>query len=95
VKLNKKLIKKRYKKIKQIEIKRTRTKIKTKNKLNDTFIFWQGEERDKREKRRKKIQQNPNTSPFCTHAALIGRKHQDAFNVAPKSDIWRWGGCLA
>jgi hypothetical protein len=59
------------------------------------LYFGKGKRETKERKEEKKIQQNPNTSPLCTHAALIGRKHQDAFNVAPKSDIWRWGGCLA
>jgi translation initiation factor IF-3 len=32
--------------IKQITIKRIITKLKIKNKLNNTFIFWQGKERE-------------------------------------------------
>jgi hypothetical protein len=38
---------------KQIIIKRMRFKLITKNKLEDTFIFWQ-REREKREKREEK-----------------------------------------
>jgi len=42
-------------------IKRIRIKLKNKNKLNDTFIFWQRKEREKREK--KKNHWSPTITP--------------------------------
>jgi hypothetical protein len=47
-----------------------RNKLKTKNKLNDTFIFHQGKEREKRDEK-KKVHQSLTTLSLCTHAALI------------------------
>jgi len=56
------------KKTKQIIIKRMRFKLVAKNKLEDTFIFWQRErEREIGGRRRKKIHQSPNVTPPFTH----------------------------
>jgi hypothetical protein len=51
----KKTINKKDKKINQTEIKRTMTKMNMKNKLKDTFVFYQWEEREKRRRRKKFI----------------------------------------
>lgn len=54
-------------------------RIKLKKKLNDTFIFWQREEREKKQK--KKIYQSPTTMPLYTRATPIERAQRDAYNA--------------
>jgi hypothetical protein len=48
-----KIIQKEIKKTKQIAIKKIITKLNTKNNFKDTFIFYQGEEREKKKKKKK------------------------------------------
>jgi hypothetical protein len=47
-------------------IKKIRTKLK--NKLNDTFIFWQREEREKREKKKKSLEPNRHSIAMNMHS---------------------------
>jgi hypothetical protein len=49
-------------------IKKIRTKLKNKNKLNDTFIFWQREEREKREKKKKSLEPNRHSTAVNMHS---------------------------
>jgi hypothetical protein len=49
-----------------------RNKLKTKNKLNDTFIFHQGKEREKRDEK-KKSSREPN-HPVIVHTRGSNRK---------------------
>ena len=62
---------------------------KTKNKLNDIFIFQQMGEREKREGR-KEVHQSLIIASSRTCAAPIGRGQQDASNAALKGSVWRW-----
>ena len=48
------------KKIKKLTIKKMRIKLNTKNKWNDTFIFWQGEEREKKKRGEKQSSSEQN-----------------------------------
>jgi len=80
--LKKKSIKKD--KNKQISIKRIR--IKLKKKINDTFIFWQGKERKKKEKRGKmSIEAKP--SSLCTRMTPTKKGQHDASNATLKGSV--------
>jgi len=49
---------------KQIAIKKIKNKLKEKNKLNDTFIFWQ--KKKKKKERRRKMSTEAKPSSLCT-----------------------------
>jgi hypothetical protein len=49
---------------KQIAIKKIKNKLKEKNKLNDTFIFWQ--KKKKKKERRRKMSTEVKPSSLCT-----------------------------
>ena len=83
--------KNKNKKTEQIEIKKIRTKLDTKNKWKDTFIFQRGKERKKREEK-KKVHQISVIAPPCAQVAPTKSAWQDASNVASEGvvfTIWR------
>ena len=69
-----KIIQKEIKKTKQIAIKKIITKLNTKNNFKDTFIFYQGEEREKK-KKKKKIHHNPTIIRPCIHVTPLEKRH--------------------
>ena len=66
---------------KQIAIKRMKNKLKEKNKLNDTFIFWQ-KKKKKKEKGEEKCLLKPNYH-HCTHARHQQKKDSMTLLIPP------------
>jgi len=48
--------------------------LNTKNNLKNTFIFYQGKEREKR-KEKTKIHHNPTIIPPCIHVTPLEKRH--------------------
>jgi hypothetical protein len=80
MKLNKKTIKK-------IAIKKIMTKLETKNKWNDIFIFWQAKKREKEGEEEKKIFL---LEPDYWHMHTTEKNIELVSNAIMKGDVWTW-----